>query len=225
MPEFGGFQPQDFDSLDGSTWRKRGALGGVLAAALRSQLGRPYQSWGVRRCLELHLAHETHYAFDDPWPCAKLFVYSHHELAFGLFIETPEATSERIEHFVHWRNFRDRLQTDPAMQTALLSAMANHDLVMTDYYQQDTGGALECQFRFLGDHLHRRQPGDSTWKAVPVKSLFRRLAQLPEDQWVDLRVFATIEEQVAIDMESDVVGPILTVLRALAPVYEMTVAK
>lgn len=225
MPEFEGFQPQDFDNLDGSTWRNREALGGVLAAALRSQFGRPYQSWGVRRCLELHLAHEAHYAFDDPWPCAKLFVYSHHELAFGLFIEAPEATSERIEHFVHWRNFRDRLQTDPAMQTALLSAMANHDLIMTDYYHQDTGGALDCWFRFHAGRLQRCHAGDSTWHEVPVKSLFRRLAQLPEDRWVDLHIFATIKKREAIDMGPRVFDLILTVLRALAPLYEMTIAK
>lgn len=29
MPEFNGFQPQDFDDLEGSTWRGRETLGGV----------------------------------------------------------------------------------------------------------------------------------------------------------------------------------------------------
>lgn len=101
MPEFNGFQLQDFDNLEGSTWRSRERLGGVLAAALRRQLGRPYQSWGVRR----------------------------------------------------------------------------------------------------------------------------RLSKLPEDQWVDPHIFTTIDKEKAIGMGADVVGPILTVLRALSPVYEMTIAR
>jgi hypothetical protein len=225
MPEFSGFRPEDFDELAGSTWRSRERLGGLLAKALRGQLGRPYQSWAVRRRLELHLALESNYDFDDPWPYAKLFVYSQNRLDFGFYIESDEATSGDIGRFVHWPNFRDRLQADPAMQTALLAAMANYSLIITDYYRPDNGGALGCAFRFNDRQLCRRDPGEPDWRAVSAKDLLRRLAKLPEDQWVDLHVFATLDQETVMTKGPDIVEPILTVLRALVPVYEMTIAR
>jgi hypothetical protein len=72
MPEFSGFRSDDFDDLAGSRWRSRKTLGGVLSRHLRDQLGQPYQSWGVRRRLELHIAHADKYDFDDPFRFAKL---------------------------------------------------------------------------------------------------------------------------------------------------------
>jgi hypothetical protein len=224
MPEFDGFQPEDFEALAGSTWRSRERLGGVLALALREQFGRPYQSWGVRRCLELHLAVEEDYDFDNPWPYAKLFVYTRGELAVGLYIETPAASNKYLKYYVHWQHLRDRLKKDPAMQTALLSAIANHNLILSDYYHQDEAGALGFQSSFRAGRLHWRRPGDPGWREVAARDLFGRIAGLPEDRWVNLHIFATMEVQSAIRMGPGVVAPILTVLRALVPVYEMTIA-
>ena len=38
MAEFAGFQPDDFDTLAGSSWRNRDALGGLLAETLGNDL-------------------------------------------------------------------------------------------------------------------------------------------------------------------------------------------
>lgn len=221
MITFSGLRSEDFNGLAGSTWRSRKALGGLLS----QQLGPPYKSWGVRRRLELHLARELHYEFDHPYPYAKLFVYSRNELAFGLYIETPEKTGNDVQEYIHWRNFRDRLQNNRAMREALMTAMENHNLVMTDYYQQESGGALGCQFAFQNGRLQQWKPGSSDWQDVHVEHLIDRIAQLPEDKWVDLHIFDTIEKEQAIDMADKVVFPVLSVLRALVPVYEMTISE
>ena len=226
MVTFDGFRPEDFAGLKGSTWRSRNTLGGVLTAALRHQTGQPYQSWGVRRRLELHIAQERQYSFDYPWPYAKLFVYSNsEELAFGFYLETPDATDKTHDpaRFIHWRNFKERLQSSSAMREALLAAMANHGLTMTDYYQQDTGGALGCKFAFQGGHLQWWRPEQPMWENIEVEHLVRRIARLPEEKWVDLHVFARIEQEKVIEMRGRVINPILNVLRALTPVYEMTI--
>lgn len=226
QPTFDGFQPEDFDALKGSTWRNRNALGGVLATALRHQTGQPYQSWGVRRRLELHIAQEGQYDFDYAFPYAKLFVSSNPmELAFGFYIETPPDNDPRYDSakFIHWRNFKDRLQRNATMREALLAAMANHNLVMTNYYEQETGGALGCKFAFHGGRLQWWRPDEPVWRNIEADDLIRRIARLPEDRWVDLHVFARIERDEAIEMRHRVVDPILTVLRALTPVYEMTI--
>lgn len=226
MATFNGFKPTDFDELAGSTWRGRNALGGVLTAALKHQTGRPYKSWGVRRRLELHIAQVGQYDFDYPWPYAKLFVYSHQELAFGFYIESPEASgkSDKLEKYIHWSNFKKSLQHNPAMREALLAAMANHNLVMTDYYRQDRGGALQCKFAFHGGRLQWYRVDSQAWHDIEVDDLVRRIVRLPEDEWVDLHVFARIEQQEAIDMGLKVVNPILNVLRALTPVYEAAIS-
>ena len=175
--------------------------------------------------MELHLARELHYDFDNPWPYAKLFVYSDNELAFGFYIETPKKTQSDVQEYLHWRNFRDRLQNNTAMREALMTAMENHNLVMTDYYRQKSGGALGCRFAFREGHLQQWKPGNSDWQDVDVEHLIHRIAQLPEDKWVDLHIFATIKQEQAIDMADKVVFSILSVLRALVPVYEMTISE
>lgn len=55
-PKFEGFSAADFGSLEGSSWRGRDALGGVLRDYLQAQTGVHFQSWAVRRRLEVHLA-------------------------------------------------------------------------------------------------------------------------------------------------------------------------
>ena len=111
------------------------------------------------------------------------------------------------------------------MRETLLTAMKNHSLVMTDYYRQESGGALGCQFAFREGRLQQWKPGSSDWQDVNVEHLIHRIAQLPEEKWVDLHIFATMEKEQAIDMADEVVFPILSVLRALVPVYEMTISE
>lgn len=226
MPNFTGFQPQDFEELKGSTWRGQKSLGGALARTLRDQLMRPFESWGVNRRLELHIAYRHAYNFYSALPYAKLFVYTWNNVDVGFYIETPglHDPSHDIDRYVHWRNFRDRLQTSTAFQTALLSAMTNHSLVMTDFYREIADGALGCEFRVSDGRMQRRDSRKAPWIDVRPADMFRRLSQLPEDKWVDLHIYAHIKRQQAIDMGPRVVDPILKILRALAPVYDMTVA-
>ena len=223
MIAFRGFRDEDFETLAGSTWRSRDALGGLLSR----RLGRPYRSWGVKRRLELHLARELHYDFNNPLPFAKLFVCSmKSELAFGFYIETPAKTQSDVQEYVHWRNFRDRLQENPAMREALVSAMDGHSLVMRDYYQKKkTGGALGCQFAFRQGRLQQYKSDSPGWQDVEVEYLIQRIAQLPEDKLVVLHIFDTIKKEQAIEMGNGVVFSILSVLRALVPVYEMTITE
>lgn len=236
MAEFGGFHPQDFDNLAGSSWRNRESLGGVLAEALTDQLGRPYESWGARRRLELHIAVREHYDSDDPSPSAKLFVNSHNlhtgarELAYGFYVESPPALQDRSHRHVHWLRFRDRLRERPALQTALLGAMADHQLVLGDYYRADEdGGAIGGKFVFRARRLQRWHPVGETWHDVQPVQLCHHIAQLPrieaESQWVNLHVFARMGSHQAIELGAAVVEPLLSVLRALAPVYELTIAE
>jgi hypothetical protein len=226
MAAFDGFQDKDFAGLKGTAWRGRKALGGVLAAALPHQPGQPYESWAVARSLQLHIAQRKQYVFRHSWPCAKLFVYTKpKELAYGFHIESPGVGEREYDpgEFVHWRKFKERLRSSSEIRQALLSAMKDHDLVMTDYFHEDTGGALGCKFAFQGGRLKMWCPEKPTWADTEVELLVRLIAELPKKEWVDLHVFTQVKQKDAVDMGDRVKGHILSVLSALKPVYEMSV--
>ena len=111
------------------------------------------------------------------------------------------------------------------MRETLLAAMANHNLMLADYYRQDAGGALQCKFAFHGGRLQWYRSDNQIWQDIEVEDFVRRIVRLPEDEWVDLHVFARIEQQEAINMGLKVVNPILNVLRALTPVYEEVISQ
>lgn len=229
-PKFTGFQESDFGLLEGSTWRSRQTLGGVLVNYLRDQTGVPFQSWGVRRRLEMHIARPDRYDFDVPLPRAKLFVYTHDDLDFGFYIETPasSASNESSEKYRQWNRFRSKLEARQTMQSVLMEPMLNHSLRMTDYYNSDPnspefGGALGCEFRVKDGSLQWYRNEVHHWDPVTPEAMFQRISKLPEDRWVDLHIFNTIAREEAIRLGNGVIDRILETLRALVPMYQMTV--
>jgi hypothetical protein len=102
------------------------------------------------------------------------------------------------------------------MQAVLLEPMSNHNLLLTDYYQEETGGALECKFAFKQGRLHWWRPQMPTWQPVEVEVLIDRISKLPEEKWVDLHLFTTMDKQTAIQMGVSVITPVLSVLRSLS---------
>lgn len=231
METFSGFKLSDFESIAGSTWRSRRALGGILNRHLSTQTGQKYQSWGVRRRTELHLAQEEFYNFNQPLPCAKLFVYTGKELACGFYVETPETGSTHdIKVHQHWQTFKTKLLNQSTMQAVLLEPMSNHGLILADYYFYCKGdmsnmGAIGCQFKFKNGRLHWSRPKTPIWQPIEINVLMDRISQLPETQWVDLHLFATMDKHEAVKKGVEVLDPILNVLRSLTPLYQMTVNK
>lgn len=225
MTNFSGFKLSDFELLAGSTWRSRKALGGIVSRHLGIQTGQPYQSWGVKRRQELHVAQEGHYNFSKPLPCAKLFVYTNKELAYGFYVETPEIGSNRgtPQDHQNWETFKTKLLNRATMQAVLLEPMSNHNLVLTDYYLREQGD-IGCQFAFRNGQLHWYRP-EQDWQPVGINVLIDRIARLPEKKWVDLHLFATMSKQEAVEKKVEVLEPILNVLRSLTPLYQMTINK
>ena len=210
MASFTGFTEDDFGQLRGSSWRSRFALGGVLAAALHYQTGFPYRSWGVTRRLELHIASEQAYRFTDAQYFAKLFVYTHTDLAVGFYIEpNSEKVADKPLH-QHWYNFQQGIQDNPAMRTALLCSMANEGMQLTNYYQKDTeGGILHGAYAFNADRLQFWNPDSNRWTDTHVNYLIHQIAAINPDNPAHLHLFCQIDKKTAIDKGPDVVEYIL----------------
>src|SRR5688500_17509579 len=102
VAHFDGFRKKDFADFAGTSWRGREAFGGVLGGALSRSSCNRYGSWAVARRLELHIARQGCYDFDDPVRYAKLFVYtSEDEVAYGLFIEAAQRGHKDSAKHVH----------------------------------------------------------------------------------------------------------------------------
>ncbi|MCB0045310.1 MAG: hypothetical protein KDD92_07770 [Caldilineaceae bacterium] len=227
---FSGFEAADFGQVKGSHWRSRTALGGVLGNHLRDQTHTPFHSWAVPRRIEMHVARPDQYDYRSSQPCVKLFVYAYDELAFGFYIEAPEAETprEEVEKYRHWKRFQDKITGDEAMQNMVLQAMEEHDLQLTDYYQSDAegtnfGGALGGAFQFRESDLRWRSRSSRQWESVEPAAMFARIGALPGDEWVNLHLFAAVPQPEAIEQEAGIINPILDTLTALIPVYQMTV--
>lgn len=224
MTVFRGFKEADFNHLKGSNWRSRNAIGGLLAATLRHQTGRSYLSWGVSRRLELHIAQEHAYQFDRAPQYAKLFIYTHTDLAVGFYIEPPTNNANDAEQYRHWANFQQRIQNQPVLRAALISPMTNFGLKLTDYYRRDTdGGFIQGTFAFNAGKLQYWQPENTRWKDVHIHYLVHHIAAAQPDTPANLHLYSEIEKKNAIDMGALIIDPILKILHALTPLYEMTI--
>ncbi len=223
LREFVGFERADFEELAGSSWRARHALGGLLAKTLRSTLKRPYKSWGVKRRLELHIANENHYSFEDPFPFPKLFVYSKEKLAFGFYIEAPlDATHPDASDYRYWRAFRNGLQNDETLTTALLQAMDKHQLTLADYYRRDTG-VFRGSFTVRNGSITFRSTIDSNVDDMDKEEFIHRITEPNTTEWMDLHIFSEMDKASALELKGEVATPILSVLQELAPIYERAI--
>jgi hypothetical protein len=222
MATFHGFIASDFsDQVDGVHWRGRGALGGLLARALNESFGSDFSSWAVGRRTELHIARESRYSFDNPWPHAKLFIYTPpDEVALGLYLEKPD---HPLDDLWDWGRFTSKLESDPVARAALLAAMRNHRLTLTDYYDQQKGGALGVRLFYWAGSLCLQRPPEDPQPAA-VDDLVRLMENLEDDAWCDLHIFTAIPKADAIAMGDHIVDTMLTVFHSLVPVYEAAVA-
>ena len=220
---FVGFSPEDFEELAGSTWRSRSNLGGLLAKTLRTTLKRPYKSWGVKRRLELHIANENHYSFDDPFPFPKLFVYSKGSLAFGFYIEAPlDPTREDLSKYVYWRAFRRRLQNDQSLSQELIKTMDTHQLTLADYYR-GSEGVLRGIFTVRDGSINFESATASNVDGMSKDEFIHRITEPDTTEWMDLHIFKEMDRETALERKGEVATPILSVLKDLAPIYEIAI--
>ena len=222
MATFSGFTDSDFsDQIDGVHWRGRDALGGLLAQALNDSFDKDFSSWAVRRRTEVHIARKSRYSFDNPWPHSKLFVYTPpDEVAFGFYLEKAD---QPLDHRWDWVRFISSLGSDPIAGAALLAAMRNHRLTLTDYYDQDGGGALGRRMLFWQGMFSSQRPLEDP-EPVALDDLVRLMAGLGDDAWCDLHIFTAIPKADAIALGDHIVDTMLTVFHSLVPVYEAAVA-
>ena len=224
MGKFEGFKPADFAGLKGTTWRGKDALGGELAGLLRKELGNDCRSWGVRRRAELHIARDSAYDFNDPFPRPKLFVYTlndeRDELAFGYYVEGGNRKGKPPVSFHAVEAFQDAMGGSTEV---LKSAAAIRELYVADYYNESNSkGALGWTFKIAPNRIEMTNRADST-SLASLQNVVGAIRGLGRSPYVDLHIFSRIPAKEAIAMRERVVGAIVETLVALAPLYRATI--
>ena len=182
-------------------------------------MGSEFKAWPVRRWQDIHIGPEK-----DSKPkekAAKFFVSTakdedeeEYSLTYGLYIKTDARAA--AAPFVHWRNLRDGLVEGGKMKTALAEVMAKDHLMMARY-----SGGNSFELRWEVEH----RDGGLHWSAGPargpvtIETVIDQIAVLPEDEWVNLYVFAWLPMAEAIALRSEVADRVGTVLRHLVPLY------
>lgn len=215
MPAFTGFRLSDFrTSVRGTHWRHRRALGGALRQGLRAIFGRDYETWGAPGMNCLHIARRQAYTFPPRQPQAHLFILAQpSSLRWGLRIQGESH---------HWRQFRERLQRDPATLALLMYLLSLYPFTLTDL-TSELGGVLGGCWRF--------ERGELTWleactlpsPAIPEDVRFR-IAAIPQGVAVDIALYTEVAAQKAVAWGEAAAERLLPTLTALVPLYELCVA-
>ena len=216
MAHFDGFCEADFETLEGSSWRGRDALGGALKQSMRALLGKDCQSWGVTRRVELHVAKKSQYDFYKPRLSAKLFVYSYEDLSFGFYVEGKFNGPE----FKQLRNFKEKLNSQSTLRKQLELAIRKHHLEVSNFYSRATDCEPFGRYNYLAnDGLTFTPPKQGQSRKTSFGKLFQAINDLDPNVHTNLHVYANISKKLAIAQRSRIVSRITKVMVDLAPVY------
>jgi len=146
--EFQGLRPGDFqEGTAGTSWRKRGSLGGLLARHLTARADAYFESYSVPRQPIVHIARTDHYGQETKWREAKFFIELDGEHAtYGLYIERG---GEPMDDSWHWSRFLGSLRRSEELRSEVEDAVARCDLHWKWYVWKD-GGLVARVFREEG---------------------------------------------------------------------------
>ena len=213
MGDFDGFKRDDFLGITGTHWRKE------LGPDLIGVLGSEYKAWPVYRRQTIHIGPARDEQPGEEY--AKFFVSTGRDdddeecgLTYGLYLETDARAA--AAPFVHWRNFRDGLVEGGKIRTALADVMAREKLSIARY---SGGESFELRWEV------EQRDGGLHWSEGPshgpatIDTVIDQIAVLPDDEWVNLYVFAWLPMAEAIALRSEMADRVGMVLRHLVPLY------
>jgi hypothetical protein len=213
---FNGLEEADFqDGIAGTTWRARGALGGLLAKNLSSSAGQEFQSYAVFRKAEVHLARPQHYDEKRKERSAKFFFsLSPTVAACGFCIEKG---SQKMDRKWAWPALLKNLEKNAELQANIEEAMHQHDL-QWEIEVADKGLAAKAGFGEEG--LFWEQDQD---EKVPIgwKDFAKYLKGIKADRWCSVHLCGYMEKEDVIAAGLDAADSAVGVFQALLPLYEV----
>lgn len=215
---FTGLTASDFKtSIEGTSWRSRRHLGGLVARCASAKTPYTFVSWSVYPWPVVFLTHRENYnmaAFAQGSRKAK-FTLEVDEvfLYYGFYIERSD---QPMDASWDWLRFRSALLSSPDIS------------IIIEEVEQDP------MMRFIGrksagsDHFHLSnglQAGAaSLWDEqeahrIAVEQRIELLTQIPSGYWGEAYIVAQLPKEEAIALGIRVAEPITDLFRTLLPLY------
>ncbi len=215
--EYRGLSPDDFSNrVEGTNWRRRDTLAGLLAGQLSEFTGNHFISYPIYPWNEVHLANGHCYEISRRAKGAKFQVrISEREVVYGFQVERPD---EPISDQWDWRRFIAVIGDDDELQELVDNACRHHELKWL--VAQSVGGRLIKEIEVI--------PGDPLiWDGDEIdwQTFTFRLLAVPSSYWCNVRLCGQIGKADAIDGGIAIMDPILSAFRELMPLYEACVRK
>lgn len=215
---FTGLKPADFKmSTDGTTWRSRSALGGLVARLASIDTPYTYISWSIYRWPVIFLTHYEDYrmaAFDEGSRKAKFTVEVDTDfLYFGFYIERADT---QMDNSWDWSRLITALSNRPELVSLIEEVELRHS---GHFIGRKSNGSTHFHF------ANGLQEGAiSLWDEdnlgqYSAKARIELLTEIQEDFWGELYILSKMHKNDAIDLGTRVAYPIAELFRTLTPLY------
>ncbi len=224
-PKFSGFEESDFvPRKRGLSWKTRNELGRMLAYELTQQVEGAFAHWIVPRRSQVHVALKDKYDKEDRETNAAFLVAADEDgLSYGFTVGKPAGRSKAAWP---WRALTDDLENRESLSQALHEALEENDLqidvwAMKKSFTQVARITAEGK-GFLREYQDAEQEVSEKMNGEELAAYLKSVAPTKR---CALHVRKRLSPKGAVDAGATVSQEILTVLKALMPIYDVSVAK
>ena len=216
--DFAGLQDSDFkNNVTGTSWRRRGSLGGRLAQQLSDTTPHIFQSNSIYRRPSVYITMLEHYDPDNGIPFAKNELRLSPEGArYGFYIERADQ-SRVMDSTWHWRPFLAALETDGQLQEQLLKAMQDHDLTWLLQLEEGEGRNYS-----IVETIKVQVASPLLWEgtdAIGWPEFVSCLRAVPSSQWLNVHLCGWTDKADVVAAGERFADEVSGVFRAILPLY------
>ena len=220
--DFEGLVDGDFqDGVTGTSWRRRGSLGGLLAKQLSDTTPKDFESHSVPRQPAVHVARVGYYEREIKWRQPKfVLALDEAKATYGFYIEKSD---EPMDDTWHWPKFLAALEGGPALSQKIDAAMEKHALEWQVFLPRDSGIAARVVLsgsKLIWTPQPEGEPVEMLWQ-----DFFERLRAIPPDQYCDLYLATDMPKADAIAAKRGLADKVVAVYRALLPLYDASTGR
>jgi hypothetical protein len=223
--DFHGLVDSDFKlSIEGTTWRARSSLGGLLARRLSAVSGREFESHAIYRRAEVHVVQPQSFEPNIRVHEAKFFFkLDAKRVHHGFYIEK---NWDEMDNTWDWLRFTASFKQHSSIWDRLPQTMAQHKLVWEAEVKAAGQEHNPAVYRYIlaGQpplrYQHAMAEQRVTW---PVFADV--LKRIEPSHWCDLYLLQEIEKQEAIKLGIRIADRVVETWNLLVPLYLATVQR
>ena len=215
--EFDGLEETDFkDGITGTSWRRRGSLGGLLAKELTNTTPCNFISYAVPRRPQIYVANPDCLDRSNKYPAAKFHIQLDEEKAwYGFYVEKNDGPMDRSWD---WKRCLESLARDEDLQTQLETAMAENDLHWEVELLHDDNLVDDPIQVTLGDPLAWQANGET--EPISWEEFVEKLKELPQSYWCNLYLGKHMDKAQALAAGTNLADSVIAAYEAIYPLYD-----